>query len=187
LDRHGRRSTGSVQRADSLARAGARKPERWPGPPAARSFLAFVSLLPPVNGLARHSSKIRFKLFFLSWGFLHIPAKRFNSGFRVDSRMSLYYHFLSVFIDHMHVGEVQINGGSSEALVAENLLNGGQRGTFLECDRGKRMGLNSNKGTKCDIEICDSRALFGEFKCAASESWTPPASLPLGLPAGQWP
>jgi hypothetical protein len=23
-------------------------------------------------------------------GFLHIPAKRFNSGFRVDSRMSLY-------------------------------------------------------------------------------------------------
>src|SRR6516162_11140355 len=38
--------------------------------------------------------------------------------------------------------------------------------------------LNSNKGTKCDIEICDSRALFGEFKCAASESCTPPASLP---------
>src|SRR6516165_6677716 len=32
-----------------------------------------------------------------------------------------------------------------------------------------------------------SRALFGEFKCAASESWTPPASLPLGFPAGQSP
>jgi hypothetical protein len=49
--------------------------------------------------------------------------------------------------------------------------------------------LNSNKGTKCDIEICDSRALFRfrEFKCAASEFWTPPASLPLGLPAGQLP
>jgi len=38
--------------------------------------------------------------------------------------------------------------------------------------------VNSNKGTKCDIEICDSRALFGKFKCAASESCTPPASLP---------
>jgi DNA-binding LytR/AlgR family response regulator len=48
-------------------------------------------------------------------------------------------------------------------------------------------GLNSNKGTKCDIEICYSAALFREFKCAASESWTPPASLPLGLPAGQSP
>jgi len=25
------------------------------------------------------------------WGFLHIPAKRFNPGFRVDSRMILYH------------------------------------------------------------------------------------------------
>src|SRR6516225_10940004 len=54
-------------------------------------------------------------------------------------------------------------------------------------DQKRKFWLNSNKGTKCDIEICDSRALFGEFKCAASESWTPPASLPIGLPAGQSP
>jgi hypothetical protein len=54
-------------------------------------------------------------------------------------------------------------------------------------DVERRVWLNSNKGTKCDIEICDSRALFGEFNCAASESWTPPASLPLGLTAGQSP
>ena len=25
------------------------------------------------------------------WGFLHIPAKRFNPGFRVDSKMTLYH------------------------------------------------------------------------------------------------
>jgi hypothetical protein len=33
--------------------------------------------------------------------FLHIPAKRFNPGFSLP--------VLSVFIDHMQVGEVQIN------------------------------------------------------------------------------
>ena len=25
------------------------------------------------------------------WGFLHIPTKRFNPGFRVDSKMTLYH------------------------------------------------------------------------------------------------
>lgn len=47
--------------------------------------------------------------------------------------------------------------------------------------------LDSNKGTKCDMEICDSRAPFREVKFAASESWTAPASLPLGLSEGQSP
>jgi hypothetical protein len=65
----------------------------------------------------------------------------------------------------------------------DQLVNGGHaahRGVGLEL----LCWLNSNKGTKCDIEISDSRALFREFKCAASESWTPLASLSLGLPAG---
>jgi hypothetical protein len=38
-------------------------------------------------------------------GSLHIPAKRFNPGFRVDSRMTPAT--LSVLIDNMHVDEVQ--------------------------------------------------------------------------------
>ena len=41
------------------------------------------------------------------------------------------------------------------------------------------MWLNSNKGTKCDIEIYDSRALFRGFKCAASECWTRQHPYPL--------
>ena len=39
----------------------------------------------------------------------------------------------------MQVGEVQINGGGAEALMAENLLDGGQRGAFLQGYRGKRV------------------------------------------------
>jgi hypothetical protein len=51
-------------------------------------------------------------------GFLHIPAKRCNPGFPLP--------LLSVFLDHMQVGEVQINGGGTQALMAEDLLNGSQ-------------------------------------------------------------
>jgi hypothetical protein len=53
----------------------------------------------------------------LTWGFLHIPAKRCNPGFPLP--------LLSVFLDRMQVGEVQIKGGGTEPLMAENLLNGG--------------------------------------------------------------
>ena len=34
---------------------------------------------------------------------------------------------LSVFIDNMRVGEAEIDGGSTEAVMTEDLLNGGQR------------------------------------------------------------
>jgi hypothetical protein len=39
----------------------------------------------------------------------------------------------------MRVGEVQIDGGSTEAVMAEDLLNGGQRDAFLKCHRGERI------------------------------------------------
>ena len=42
-----------------------------------------------------------------------MPAKRFNLGFRVDSE-SDPLPLLSVFIDNMHVDEVQINGGVAD-------------------------------------------------------------------------
>ena len=68
---------------------------------------------------------------FRDRGFLYIPAKRFNPGFPLP--------LLSGFLDHMHVGEVQIEGGGAEALMAEDLLKGGQRDDFLQCHRGERM------------------------------------------------
>ena len=55
-------------------------------------------------------------------GFLHIPAKRFNPGFRVDSRLENDpLPPLSVFIDNMHVDEVQIDGGGTEAVITGNM------------------------------------------------------------------
>jgi hypothetical protein len=65
------------------------------------------------------------------WGFLHIPAKRFNPGFestREDDPLPL----LSVSIDNMHVDEVQIDGGGNEAVVAGNMENPGKRLIVLE-------------------------------------------------------
>ena len=44
---------------------------------------------------------------------------------------------LRVFIDHLQVGKVQAEGGGTEALMAEKLLNGGQRDAFLQGHRGK--------------------------------------------------
>jgi hypothetical protein len=43
----------------------------------------------------------------------------------------------------MHVGEVQIEGGGTEALMADNLLNGGQRDAFLECRRWRTSALST--------------------------------------------
>jgi hypothetical protein len=72
-----------------------------------------------------------------TWGVLHIPAKRFNPG----SPLPL----LSVFLDHMQVGEVQINGRGTEPLMAEALLSGGQRDAFRQGHRGKRVSTMSLK------------------------------------------
>ena len=64
------------------------------------------------------------------WGFLHIPAKRFNPGFRVDSKMTLT---TSEHIDdNMHVDEAQIDGGDTEAVTASNMENPGQPPIVLE-------------------------------------------------------
>jgi len=60
---------------------------------------------------------------------------------KVQSRIPL--PLLSVFLDHMQVGEVQINGGGTEPLMAEDLLNGGQRDAFLQGHPGKRVSIMS--------------------------------------------
>jgi hypothetical protein len=39
---------------------------------------------------------------------------------------------LGVLIDDMGVGEVEVNGGGAEAVMAEDLLNGRQGDAFLE-------------------------------------------------------
>ena len=66
-------------------------------------------------------------------GVLHIPAKRFNPGFRVGSRLENDpLPPLSVFIDNMHVDEVQINGGGTEAVITGNMENPGKRLIVLE-------------------------------------------------------
>jgi hypothetical protein len=50
--------------------------------------VADVSMIPKLfQPILREAFKKRLAY----WGFLHIPAKRFNSGFRVDSRMILYH------------------------------------------------------------------------------------------------
>ena len=39
----------------------------------------------------------------------------------------------------MRVGEVQMDGGGTEAVMAEDLLNGGRRDAFLKRHRGEHM------------------------------------------------
>jgi hypothetical protein len=66
-------------------------------------------------------------------GFWHIPAKSFNPGFRVDSRLENDpLPPLSVFIDNMHVDEVQIDGSGTEAVITGNMENPGKRLIVLE-------------------------------------------------------
>ena len=43
---------------------------------------------------------------------------------------------MSVFIDNMHVDEVQINGGGTEAVITGNMENPGKRLIVLEGDAG---------------------------------------------------
>jgi hypothetical protein len=50
------------------------------------------------------------------------------------------HHFLSVFIDNMHVDEIQIDGGGTEAVITDNI-----RKLML-------VKLNSNKGTKSGVK-----------------------------------
>jgi hypothetical protein len=50
------------------------------------------------------------------------------------------HHFLSVFIDNMHVDEIQIDGGGTEAVITGNI-----RKLML-------VKLNSNKGTKSGVK-----------------------------------
>ena len=62
---------------------------------------------------------------------MHIPAERFNPGCRVENEpLSL----LSVFIDNMHVDEVQIDGGGTEVVITDNMENPGKRLMVLEGD-----------------------------------------------------
>ena len=46
----------------------------------------------------------------------------------------ILYHLLSVFIDNMHVDEVQIDGGGTEAVITGNMENPGKRLIVLEGD-----------------------------------------------------
>ena len=58
-------------------------------------------------------------------GVFAYPREKVQS--RISSRLEKDpLPLLSVFIDHMQVGEVQINGGGTQALMAEDLLNGSQ-------------------------------------------------------------
>jgi hypothetical protein len=60
-------------------------------------------------------------------GVFAYPRKKVQS--RISSRLENDpLPPLSVFIDRMHAGKVSIEGGGTEAVVAENLLYGGQRG-----------------------------------------------------------
>lgn len=44
---------------------------------------------------------------------------------------------LGVLIDDVRVREVQVDGGGAEPVMAENLLDGGQRNTLLNRQRGE--------------------------------------------------
>jgi hypothetical protein len=66
-------------------------------------------------------------------GVFAYPRKKVQS--RISSRLENdALPLLSVFIDNMHVDEVQINGGGTEAVITGNMENPGKRLIVLEGD-----------------------------------------------------
>ena len=64
-------------------------------------------------------------------GFFAYPREKVQS--RISSRLENDpLPLLSVLIDNMHVDEVQIDGGGTEAVVAGNMENPGKRLIVLE-------------------------------------------------------